>query len=191
MTPSLATFTDRTLVELTLAGQVECFSVLMGRHAAAVKHRLRSMVRNAADADDMLQEVLLQVWRHLATFRSESSFRTWMTRVAINQALQSYRREQRRPVFQLGLDLDIFASLGESPYREAGRNEVEELVRGAVRGLPPKLREVLILRDIEELSTEETSRRLHLSVPAVKMRLFRARLLLTTALQRLGIRGSW
>ncbi len=88
MTP-LAAHEDCTLVKLALAGQVECFSVLMDRHLAVVRRRIRSLVRNVADVDDLLQEVLLKVWRHLLTFRSESSFRTWTTRVAINEALQS------------------------------------------------------------------------------------------------------
>ena len=96
MTPSLVTYEDCALVELALEGQVECFSVLMDRHLAVVRRRIRSMVRNAADADDLLQEVVLKVWKHLSTFRSESSFRTWMTRVAINEALQNCRRERRR-----------------------------------------------------------------------------------------------
>ncbi len=96
MTSPLTDFDDGTLIKLALAGQAECFTVLMDRHLIAVRRRLHSMVRNASDADDLLQEVLLKVWRRLSTFRSESSFRTWMTRVAMNEALQLYRREQRR-----------------------------------------------------------------------------------------------
>ncbi len=88
MTPSLATSEDSTLIKLALAGQAECFAVLMDRHLVAVRRRICSMVGNASDADDLLQEVLLKVWRRLSTFRSESSFRTRMTRVAINEALQ-------------------------------------------------------------------------------------------------------
>lgn len=191
MTPSLATYEDRTLVELALAGQVECFSVLMNRHKAAVRRRIRSMVRNATDADDVLQEVLLKVWKHLSTFRSESSFRTWMTRVAINEALQNCRRERRQPVYQPSYDLDILASPGELPHHVVARTEATQLVRGAVLGLPTKYRQVLILREIEELSTKETAKKLQLSIPAVKIRLLRARLLLTATLLRLGIRGRW
>jgi RNA polymerase sigma-70 factor (ECF subfamily) len=81
MTPSIATFEDNTLIELTLAGQAECFTILMDRHLAAVKRHIGSTAPNATDVEDILQEVLLKVWRHLSTFRSESSFRTWMTRL--------------------------------------------------------------------------------------------------------------
>src|SRR5271169_2908119 len=86
----LATFEDSALIKLALEGQTECFTVLTNRHLPAVRRRIASIVPNTTDADDLLQEVLLKVWRHLSTFRSESTFRTWMTRVAINVALQSY-----------------------------------------------------------------------------------------------------
>jgi RNA polymerase sigma-70 factor (ECF subfamily) len=187
MTPSLATFTDCTLVELTLAGQDECFTVLMDRHLAVVRKRISAMVRNATDVDDLVQEVLLKVWRHLSTFRSESSFRTWMTSVAINEAYQAYRRERRQPVYSC--DLAILASPDESPLHSVVRGEATEVVRRAIAGLPEKYRQVLILREIEQLSTEQTAQRMQSSIAAVKIRLFRARVLLLAALRRSGIRG--
>lgn len=86
MTPPLASFEDSVLIKLALAGQSECFTVLMDRHIVSVKRCIGSMVRSAADAEDLVQDVVLKVWRHLSTFRPESSFRTWLTRVAINEA---------------------------------------------------------------------------------------------------------
>lgn len=184
MTPPLATFEDSALIKLALAGQTECFAVLMDRHLVAVRRRIASMVGNAADAEDVLQEVLVTVWRHLSTFRSESSFRTWMTRVAINEVLQSYRRERCRPLCLTLVDLNAFASLDESPYQSLARVELAQVIRSAVAGLPAKYRQVLILRDLKELSERETAQWLELSIPAVKTRLFRARLMLLAALQR-------
>lgn len=189
MTPPLATFTDSTLIQLALAGQAECFTVLMDRHLLAVRMRIASMVRNATDADDILQEVLLKVWRYLSTFRSESSFRTWITRVAINEALQLCRREQSRPACQVLLDLDAFASPCESPHRSFARVEAAQSVRDAVAALPEKYRQILVLRDFEELSVRETAQYLQSSIPAVKTRLFRARLMLLAALQRSRVWG--
>src|SRR5260370_12130487 len=121
MDPLLVTFEDSALIKLALAGQTECFAVLMDRHLAPIRRRIGSMVRNTTDADDLLQEVLLKVWIHLSTFRSESSFRTWMTRVAINEALQSFRRERCRPLCQSVRDLDALASHGESPHQSLSR----------------------------------------------------------------------
>jgi len=183
MSPPLATFGDNTLIKLTLAGQAECFTVLIDRHLVAVKKRIYSMVRNVTDADDILQEVLLKVWRHLATFRSESSFRTWMTQVAINEARQLYRRERSKSLCQPLRDLDAFASSGESPHQTLARAEVTQAVRSAIVGLPAKYREVLILCDLEQLSTRETAQWLKASIPATKTRLFRAPLMLLAALQ--------
>jgi RNA polymerase sigma-70 factor (ECF subfamily) len=190
MAPSLATLEDSALIKLALAGQTQCFTVLTNRHLPAVKRRIAWMVGNAADADDLLQEILLKVWLHLGTFRSESAFRTWMTRVAINEALQSYRRKQSRPLYQAIGDFDTFASPNESPLQALTRAETTQVVRKAVVALPAKYRQVLILREFEQLSTREIAQLLQSSIPAVKTRHFRARLMLLAALQRLRIRNS-
>ena len=184
------TFEDTALIKLALAGQDECFAVLIDRHVTAVRRRISSIVRNAADAEDILQEVLLKVWRHLSTFRSESSFRTWMTRVAMNEAWQSYRRQQCRPLCQTLADFNALASPGESPHQSLARLEVTQAILHAVAALPQKYRQVLILRDLEELSSEETAQSLQSSIPAVKTRLFRARLMLIATLQRSKIRRA-
>ncbi len=189
VTPTFATFEDSALIKLALAGQAECFAVLMDRHLFAIRRRISSMVQNPADAEDVLQEVSLKVWRRLSTFRSESSFRTWMTRVAINEALQSFRQEQRRPLCQALENLESVASSDESPYQSFSRVETTRAVRRAVAELPAKHRDVLILRDLRELSARETAQSLESTVPAVKTRLFRARLMLLAAVQRSRLRG--
>jgi RNA polymerase sigma-70 factor (ECF subfamily) len=184
MAPPIATFEDSALVKLALAGQTECFTVLTNRHLPAVRRRIGSMLPNTTDADDLLQEVLLKVWRHLSTFRSESTFRTWMTSVAINEALQSYRRQKRRPVAVALDDFGRVAGGSESPHQVLVRAERRQAVRCAVGKLPPMYRRVLVLRDLEELSIQETAQRLEWSVPTVKTRLFRARRLLLARLKR-------
>jgi RNA polymerase sigma-70 factor (ECF subfamily) len=189
MTPHLATLADSTLIKLSLAGQTECFTVLIDRHKSTVRRRIASMVQNQADADDLLQEALLKVWHHLPTFRSESSFRTWMTRVAINEVLQAYRREKCRPICLAASDVDALASHEESPYQAAARLEITRAVRRAVERLPTKYSKVLILRDLEQLSTQQTVRCLRSNIPTVKSRLFRARQRLLAALRRSGVRG--
>ena len=178
MVPAVTTFADSALIQLALAGQNECFMVLANRYLPSVRKRVAAMVRNAADVDDLLQEVLLKVWRHLSTFRSQSSFRTWMTRVAINEALQSYRRAQRRLTCQPLADFDTFAAPGESALQSLTRAETTRVVRKAVVELPAKYRRVLILREFKQLSVEEIAQSLHSSIPAVKTQLFRARLML-------------
>ena len=93
-----AALQDSILIERTLAGQNECFAVLMNRHMTAVRGRVKSMVRNKSDEDDLVQETFLKAWRHLSSFRSDASFRTWITRVATNEVLQQYRRDRRTPI---------------------------------------------------------------------------------------------
>jgi RNA polymerase sigma-70 factor (ECF subfamily) len=184
MAPALATFEDSALIKRALAGETDSFIVLTNRHLPAVRRRIGSIVPNTTDADDVLQEVLLKVWRRLSTFRSESAFRTWMTRVAINEALQSLRRQRSRPICLAPGDFDTFASPGESPLQAATRAETTQIVRNAVVELPARYRQVLSLRDFEQLSLEEISESVHSSIPAVKTRLFRARRMLVTVLQR-------
>ncbi len=82
---------DSKLIEQILEGEMQCFDTLMKRHLPVITKLIRSLAPNAPDAEDIRQEVLLNVWRRLSTFRSESTFRTWMVRVAINAALQYHR----------------------------------------------------------------------------------------------------
>jgi RNA polymerase sigma-70 factor (ECF subfamily) len=184
MTPSLASFEDGALIELALAGQAGSFDVLMARHLGAVKRRIVSIVPNATDADDLLQEVAFKVWRRLSTFRAESSFRTWITRVAVNEALQFYRRGPVWRLCQPLEDFDNLASSYESPHQSLARDEMVQALRSEVRKLPVKYRQVVILRELKELSERETAQQLQLTVAALKSRLFRARLMLGASLRR-------
>ena len=107
-----------------------------------------------------------------------------MVRVAVNEVLQFYRREQHWRWFQTQGDLDALTSSRESPHQSLTRSEATRAVRSAVVGLPEKYRQVIILRDLEQLSVRETAKSLQSSIPTVKTRLFRARHMLLAALQR-------
>jgi RNA polymerase sigma-70 factor (ECF subfamily) len=187
MSHPLEEFEDSALIKMVLAGRTECFTILTNRHLRALKRRIGSMVPNATDVEDLLQEVLIKVWRRLSTLQSESAFSAWITRVAINEALQSWRRERRRPICQGFGDSDTFVSTNESPLQALTRAETTQIVRKAVHELPEKYQQVLNLREFEELSMEEIAESLHSSIPAVKTRLFRARRMLQTALQEPGV----
>jgi RNA polymerase sigma-70 factor (ECF subfamily) len=107
-----------------------------------------------------------------------------MTRVAINEALQCYRRKRSSHAYQPGSDFDVFVSPNDSPYQSLARQQTSQVLRKAIVKLPSKYREMVILRDLEQLSLSETSERLQLSASAVKSRLYRARLMLSIALKR-------
>src|SRR6266446_4456902 len=131
-----AALQDSTLIEKTLAGQSECFAVLMNRHMTAVRGRVKSMVRNKSDEDDLVQETFLKAWRHLSSFRSDASFRTWITRVATNEVLQLYRRNRRSAIgpAAAGMDagMDACVSHDESPYQALARVEARRTIRTAI-----------------------------------------------------------
>ena len=184
MNPLFSKLEDTALIKLALAGQPECFAILMDRYLVSVRGLIRSMVENAAEADDVLQQVLLKVWHHLSTFRSESSFRTWVTSVAINEVRQSYRRERSRPLSHAFGDLTALVSQSESPDEALARLEAARIVRRAVAELPSKYRLVVNLCYLQQLSLREAAQWLQLTVPAVKTRLSRARTMLSAQLER-------
>jgi RNA polymerase sigma-70 factor (ECF subfamily) len=173
---------DSVLINLALTGNAECFGVLIDRHLAAVRGRIQRMTRCTSDADDIMQEVQLKVWRHLGSYRSDASFRTWMTRVAINEAIQFYRKANRVPLVHAGTDLAKLASPGESPLQACVRAELTERLRAAVERLPAKHRQAVVLHNLQELSVQETARELQATTPAVKTQLFRAKAALSKAL---------
>lgn len=189
MTQPPAVLEDTRLIKLALEGDAECFAALIDRHLGTIKIRIRSMVRNEADAEDLAQEVILQVWRRLSTFRFESGFRTWLTRVTINEVLQAYRQDRREPSYAACCDFTDLASAADSPHQSFVRSVEIRAVRSAVLELPIRYRRVLVLRDLEELSEKETAQRLQSTVPTVKTRLFRARRMLSATLKRSNNRG--
>ena len=184
MTGSIATFEDRALIEMTLAGQTDCFSALMDRHVAAVRSCIRSVVKNTTDVDDIVQDAFLKARLHLSTFRFEASFRSWITRVALNEALTHYRRQRRRQFYSAPANLEAFPSQLESPNQALARSEARLTVRTAISKLPRKYREILTLCDLEQLTARETAQRLKSSISLVKSRVFRARHMLSAALNR-------
>jgi RNA polymerase sigma-70 factor, ECF subfamily len=180
----IASFEDRTLIEMALSGRSECFSALMDRHVAAVRRCITSIVRNASDVDALVQDTFLKVWAHLCTFRFEASFRTWITRVAVNESLALYRRQRCRPCCSAPENLEAFPSGCESPEEALARSEIRLTLHAAIATLPRKYRDVLTLCDLEQLGAQETAERLKSSIPLVKTRLFRARRMLSAALHR-------
>jgi RNA polymerase sigma-70 factor, ECF subfamily len=169
---------DTELIERTVAGEAACFDVLIERHGGAVRQKTRSMVQSPADAEDLVQEALLNAWRALSAFRAEASFRTWLVRIAINEVLQERRRANWR--FNLSLDdVDRLTSRGESPLETAEREATRRSLLRTIAGLPGKYRQVLVLCDLQEWSMDYAASRLGFGLPMLKSRLFRARRMLS------------
>lgn len=183
---------DAELVRLAQAGDAEAFAQLVARHENSIFRLARNITQNAEDAEDVLQETFLKAYEHLGEFRGDSKFYTWLVRIAVNQALMKLRRRKSDRSVSLDETFDTgeetlvreIAVWAEDPEKIYSQEELRAILASAIESLPPIFRTVFALRDIEELSTEETAQILNLSVPAVKSRLLRARLRLREHLTR-------
>jgi RNA polymerase sigma-70 factor, ECF subfamily len=161
-------------------------------YAPRVYNLARRMLGSDADAEDVTQEVLLQVVRKLHTFRGEANIATWLHRVTVNAALAHRRKQAVRDEHRVRDPLENFLDDGHhhgpvrswplGPEEEALDHETQELIERAIAGLPEIYRDVFVLADVESLPNSEIADMLSLSVPAVKSRLHRARLLMRQAL---------
>jgi RNA polymerase sigma-70 factor (ECF subfamily) len=168
---------------MSLPRQLPTVEEVIQAHAARVYSLALRMLDNKADAEDVSQEVLLQVVRKLDTFRGDAELTTWLYRVTVNAALQYRRRQARRPERTLDVSLECIAPHdGDVPDGEALRGELRQHLDRAIARLPPIYRDVFVLADVEDLPNAEIGQLLGLSVPAVKSRLHRARLALREAL---------
>jgi len=179
------------LVAAAQAGDVEAFETLVGRYERKIFRLTQNITQNHEDAEDAMQEAFLKAYEHLSEFEGNSRFYTWLVRIAVNQALMKLRK--RRPN-QVSLDQEVdtgedmiprdVEDWGPSPEERYKQTELSDMLSQVIAELEPPFRIVFQLRDIEELSTEETAEALRLSVPAVKSRLLRARLKLRQKLNR-------
>jgi RNA polymerase sigma-70 factor (ECF subfamily) len=185
------------LVAAAKAGDIAAFETLVGRYEHKIFRLTQNITQNREDAEDAMQEAFLKAYEHLGEFQGNSRFYTWLVRIAVNQALMKLRK--RRPN-QVSLDEEVdtgedmvpreVEDWGPSPEERYEQTELAQILSTVVGELEPGFRIVFQLRDIEELSTEETAEALGLSVPAVKSRLLRARLKLRQKLNRYFRRGE-
>ena len=179
---------DLALIELVLAGDRRAFEPLVRKHERRVFRVALAVLGNVEDAEEAMQDSFIKAYRHLAQFRGESRFTTWLTRIAVNEALQ--KRQARKESISLNESPEVesrslpgrFEPWTADPEKLYGKLEIRHLVEGAIQALPPIYRETLVLRDIEEMRAEEAAEALGITVPALKSRLLRARLLLRESL---------
>ncbi|MHB8540266.1 MAG: sigma-70 family RNA polymerase sigma factor [Candidatus Acidiferrales bacterium] len=178
------------------AGDVAAFEELVNRYERKIFRLAQHITQNTEDAQDVSQEAFLKAFEHLSDFQGNSRFYTWLVRIAVNQALMKLRKRRTKDV---SLDEDIetddnfmpreIEDWGPSPEQHFAQDELAGILSRVIGELDPAFRLVFQLRDIDELSTEETAEALGLSVPAVKSRLLRARLKLREKLNRYFQRG--
>ncbi|MGA3097929.1 MAG: sigma-70 family RNA polymerase sigma factor [Bryobacteraceae bacterium] len=189
---SLTGFDEAAVVALAREGDVRAFSELVRRYEGKIFRLAQHVTQNREDAEDVLQETFMKAYEHLDQFQGNSKFYTWIVRIAVNQALMKLRRRKTDRSVSLDETIDTgedtvvreIAAWDEDPEDRYSREELAKILDTAVQSLDPPYRTVFQLRDIDELSTEETAEALGLSVPAVKSRLLRARLQLREKLTR-------
>jgi RNA polymerase sigma-70 factor (ECF subfamily) len=189
---------EAALIERIRHGERELFYELIRPYEKRVFIIVLTILRNEADAEDAAQEAFLKAFKHLAQFRSESRFSTWLIQVAINEARLRQRKchlEIMRPIEDQENEDGTytprdFADWREIPSEALERKEIREKLVAALGSLAEKYRDVFVLRDVERMSIEDTAQALRISAGAVKTRLLRARLMLRDLLSP-GIEGVW
>jgi RNA polymerase sigma-70 factor, ECF subfamily len=182
---------EPVLVAAAKSGEISAFETLVGRYERKIFRLTQNITQNREDAEDAMQEAFLKAFEHLGEFQGNSRFYTWLVRIAVNQALMKLRKRRPNEV-SLGQEINTgeetmpreVEDWGPSPEERFGQVELSGILTHAIADLDPSFRVVFQLRDIEELSTEETADVLGLSIPAVKSRLLRARLKLRQKLNR-------
>jgi RNA polymerase sigma-70 factor (ECF subfamily) len=178
---------EKDLIARILAGETNLFHDLIRPYERMVYLTILTMLRNETDAEDGAQEVMINAFRHLKSFRGDAKFSTWLVTIAMNEARQRLRKS--KAAVQESLDEEkedregdftpaVLTDWREIPSEALEKKEMRQKIREAVEQLPPIYREVLVLRDLEELNQEETATALGINVGLVKVRLHRARMML-------------
>ena len=185
---------EAELVKSVARGDPAAFEALMRRYNGTLFRVARAILKDDSEAEDALQEAYLEAYRHIGQFRGESRLGTWLTRIAINQALMRLRMQKRdRVVVSLGsgspadrtsLAANVAAPSSESPQGAMLRAEIRRIVEQKIDELPVAFRAVFVMREVEDMTVDETAECLSIPAATVRTRLFRARALLREALAR-------
>lgn len=188
-------FTDVAVVSAAKNGEYLAFEELVRRFHARIYRLVMGMLKDPTDAEEVVQEIFLSVFRHLQHFKGQSSPGSWIYRIAVNTALMRLRRNRRKPFVSLdalpvGVSDAETATLwppgewSQKPEDALLSRELGERIEAAIARLPEKYRLVLLLRDIDGQNNEEVAATLGLTLPTVKARLHRSRLFIRSELER-------
>jgi RNA polymerase sigma-70 factor (ECF subfamily) len=179
---------DDEIVRRVVAGERELFELLLRRYNQRIYRAVRAILRNRDDAEDVMQQAYVNAYRHLGQFEGRSGFATWLTKIAMREAAARNRKTLSLlhvvPELQGESTMNDFPEPSPDPEARAVAADLMQHVEAEVAALPEHYRSVLLLREVEGLSTEETAECLELSVDVVKTRLHRARTMLRDALYR-------
>ena len=190
-TATLTDLTDQSLVGLARGGNRDAFGELIRRHRPKCVDVAIFFLRNRGDAEDEVQNAFSKAYVHLDQYQGDAEFSTWLARIVANQCLMLMRVRRRTrfvyldetPEGQDALPSELPAC-GPDPEGEYAYRQMKDVLRTEIRRIPPILRNVLMLRDIQELPMTDVAQRLGITVPAAKSRLLRARIELRSRLLR-------
>jgi RNA polymerase sigma-70 factor (ECF subfamily) len=170
---------DEQIVRQVLDGQTALYEVLMRRHNERLYRAIRAILRDDLDAEDVMQQAYVNAYAHLRQFDGRAAFATWLTRIAVNEALARARQRGRYQQLETdtmeALDMPMTSTATPDPERQAISRELSGFVEDAIDRLPDGSREVFVLREVQGLGTAETAASLGISEDAVKTRLSRAK----------------
>jgi RNA polymerase sigma-70 factor, ECF subfamily len=187
----LTGFSDDQLVRLVQSGENAAFAILIERHQTSCQRLAFSILRDKSDAEDEVQNALWKAYEHIGQFQHDAKFSTWLTRIVVNQCLMRLRQTRRAKFFYVDeamigeetatIDLPDNA---QTPEERLGQSEVAQVLHQEIQRIPPLLRHVFVLRDVQNLPMQDVADRLGISVAAAKSRLLRARLELRLRMQK-------
>lgn len=183
-----AQLADDELIKLIREGEIALYEILMRRYNQRIYRVVRAILRNDTEAEDVMQEAYVRAYQHLNDFAGEAKFSTWLTKIAIHEAIARVRRftrigERDSPAYTPDLE-NTMRSNERDPETQAYDRELGSILENAIDALPDAYRCVFILRVVEGLSTDETAAALEIGVETVKIRLHRGRAMLTEKLKR-------
>jgi len=187
---------DEELARRVAAGETALFEILMRRYNQRLFRVARAIVRDDAEAEDVMQQAYVNAYSHLGQFAGRARFSTWLTRIAVNEALARLRRRGRFDEVDAVPDweervMDRIAVPRPNPEQQALHGELRAVLEAAFEAIPQSYRTVFVLREVEGLSTAEAAECLSLGEDAVKTRLFRARAMLRKELlERAGVASA-
>ena len=181
--PNLQQLSDEEVVRRVLEGETALFEVIMRRYNQRLYRVSRVVLRDDSEAEDVMQDAYVRAYEHLDQFEGRAAFSTWLTRIALHEALA--RKRRRKPIQELdamqemkGDSMPILKSSKPDPEAETAQAQVRQLLEGAIQSLPEPYRVIVVLREVEEMDVAETAETLGVSESVVKTRLHRAHAML-------------
>jgi RNA polymerase sigma-70 factor, ECF subfamily len=173
---------DEEVVARVLAGETALFEILMRRYNQRIYRVSRAILRDDGEAEDVMQDAYVRAYEHLNQFAGRAAFSTWLTRIAIHEALARKRRRGRMEELDAlpanGDSMSILKSSAPTPEAGTAQSEARQLLEEAIEHLPENYRTVVVLREVEEMSVAETAESLGVTDAVVKTRLHRAHAML-------------